>query len=500
MISAPLAMMLLILAPMLGGTLAFALPRSGRRVGLGVAAVGAFAAISLARRVIENGVLQHRVSGWGAPLGIELRADGLAAFMVLVVAAIGVAVTLYAQHYFEPTACHDDGNSPHRERYFWPLWLVAWTALNALFLSADAFNLYVTLEILGLSAVSLVALAGGRAALSAALRYLIISLTGSLLYLMGVALAYASTSTVDLALLSERLEPSPASWVALAFMTTGLLMKGALFPMHFWLPPAHTSAPAPVSAVLSALVVKAAFFFLLRLWFEAFSSVATPAAAQLLGALGAAAILWGSVQAFRQPRLKGVIAFSTVAQIGYLYLLFPLAVGRPDSLGAWTGVMLFLGAHALSKTAMFLAAGNVLHGAGHDRLHDLDGITHALPVSIAAFALGGASLVGLPPSGGFVGKWLFLSAGLSQGQWWWAAVTTAGTLVGAAYLMRVLTHAFTHVEEDVAPCRISPLMEWTAVALAVSAVLLGLGAGWPAELVQIGAPVSGVLLPGGPLP
>lgn len=500
MISATLAMMLVILVPLLGAALAFVYPSSGRGVGLGAAAVGALGAVSLARQVIEHGVLHHRVSGWGAPLGIELRADGLAAFMVLVVATIGAAVTLYAQHYFQPTACHDDGNSPHRDRYFWPLWLLACSSLNALFLSADVFNLYVTLEILGLAAVSLVALAGGRAALAAALRYLIIGLSGSLLYLMGVAVAYASTATVDLTLLSERLQPTPAGWAALALMTAGLLMKGALFPMHFWLPPAHANAPAPVSAVLSALVVKAALFIMLRLWFGAFSSVTTPAAAQALGALGAAAILWGGVQAFRQPRLKGVIAYSTVAQIGYLYLLFPLAIGRPDSLGAWTGVLLFLGAHALAKTAMFLAAGNIVHGAGHDRLADLDGITHALPVSIGAFAVAGASLVGLPPSGGFVGKWLFLSAGLSQGQWWWAAVTTAGTLLGAAYLMRVLTHAFTRVEEDVAPCQVSPLMEWIVAALALSAVLLGLGAGWPAELLRVGAPVGGALLPGGPLP
>ncbi|HPC83779.1 MAG TPA: proton-conducting transporter membrane subunit [Thermoanaerobaculaceae bacterium] len=494
------AIAVLVLGPLLAGAAALVAPRAGRWLGLGTAGASLWAAVALARHVLASGVIRHRVAGWGAPLGIELRADGLAAFMLLVVALVGTAVTVYAQHYFRPSACREKHHAPSAERWFWPLWLSAWTALNALFLGADVFNLYVTLELLGFAAAALVALAGGRAALAAALRYFLVGLAGSLLYLMGVALAYASTGTVDLSLLAQRFEAGPASLAALALMTVGLLAKGALLPLHFWLPPAHADAPTPVSAALSALVVKASFVILARLWLEAFAPVASPAAAQALGALGAAAVLWGGAQALRQARLKMVVAYSTVAQIGYLYLLFPLALQRPDNRGAWTGAMLFVAAHALAKTAMFFAAGNVLHGAGHDRLRDLDGLTHALPLSIAAFGLAGASLVGLPPSGGFVAKWLLLGAGLTQGQWWWVLLLAAGTLVGATYIMRVLTHAFTRFEEDPVPCPVSLLGEGTALGLALAAVLLGLGAGWPAELLQVGAPVAGPLLPGGIAP
>jgi multicomponent Na+:H+ antiporter subunit D len=214
-----------------------------------------------------------------------LHADGLSAMLVGAVAAIGVLISIHAHGEFDGSGGKE---SARRARYFWPLWLFLLAALNALFLSGDLFNLYVTLELLGLAAVALVALSGGRAALAAAERYLYVSLVGSLLYLMGVALLYGGHGTVDLALLAERVEPTTHARVALVLMTGGLMMKAALFPAHFWLPPAHSSAPAPVSAALSALVVKGGFYVLLRLWFEVFDGAAVPDAAQVVGALGAA--------------------------------------------------------------------------------------------------------------------------------------------------------------------------------------------------------------------
>ena len=175
----------------------------------------------------------------------------------------------------------------------------------------------------------LVCLDGRAETLAAALRYLLFALLGSVLYLLGTALLYGAYGTLDIVLLAE---PHPRRarrrWVAAALMTAGLLAKTALFPLHLWLPPAHAGAPAAASAVLSALVVKASFFLIVRLWFDVMPGVPMPAAAQLLAALGAAAILFGSVLALRQARLKLLIAYSTVAQIGYLFLMFPLAAGR----------------------------------------------------------------------------------------------------------------------------------------------------------------------------
>jgi multicomponent Na+:H+ antiporter subunit D len=317
-----------------------------------------------------------------------------------------------------------------------------------------------------------------------------VSLSASLFYLLGVALVYGQCATVDLLSLGAKAQPGPTLWVALALMTGALIAKAALFPLHFWLPAAHANAPAPVSALLSALVVKGPFYILLRLWFEAFPALITPALAQAFGALGAAAIFWGSIHALFQPRLKLLVAYSTVAQLGYLFLLFPLAAAREGSALAWSGGLVFLGAHACAKTAMFLIAGNILHAAGHDRIKDLDGFTHVLPISAFAFGLAGLSLVGLPPSSGFAGKWMLVSASLAQGQWWWVAVILLGSLLAAAYIMRVLSHGFTQVADPPTPNRVPPVMEWTALALAVVAVGLGLVASWPAELLRLAAPVT----------
>jgi len=448
-------------------------------LGLSAAIATAIASVALYLQLLDNGPLRYAVGGWGAPLGIELYADGLSVLMLLMSALVGLGVSLYALRYFK----HDA-----QPAGFWPLWLMMWTGLNALFLASDIFNLYVTLELIGLSAVALVALAGNRHALSGAMRYLLVSLLASLCYLLGVVLLYHAFGTVDIQLLGMAMKASPASYAALGLMVGGLLLKSALFPFHFWLPPAHASAPTPVSALLSALVVKASFYLLLRLWFDVFPA-ANVDFGWLLGTLGALAILWGSVQALRQSRLKMLIAYSTVAQLGYLFI--PFALLSPQ---AWQGGIYFVLSHALAKAAMFMAAGNILKFSGHDRITDLDRIAQRLPITMTAFCLAGVSLMGLPPSGGFIAKWLMLDAALTHQQWMWALVMIVGGLLAAAYVFKVVGYAFTKADvQDNKPAESIPaLMEWAPLALAVTAILLGLNANYPMALLSIGNPLAGV--------
>ena len=454
--------MVLILLPLAAAMIAFLWPRLAISLGLITAATQILAIAGLGWQIhsINNGAYHHAVGGWGAPLGIDLYADGLSLLMLTLTALVGMGVSIYSVVYFE------------REQAlrFWPIWLFLLAALNALFLTADIFNLYVTLELLGLAAVTLTALAGSHAALDGAMRYLLATLLGSLCYLLGVALLYHSYGTVDIAILAERVEATPAVWTALGLMGAGLILKTALFPLHFWLPTAHASAPAPVSAVLSALVIKAAFYILLRLWLTIFSPL-NDSAATLLGLLGAAAILWGSVQALRQTRLKLLIAYSTVAQIGYLFLAFPLAVAA--ALSTWNAVAYLALSHALAKAAMFLAAGNLLRFGGHDRIADLDRVVQRLPVTAGAFALAGVSIMGLPPSGGFVGKWLLLEAALQQSRWDLVLVMLLGGLLAAGYVFKVLGHSFTGATVTHEAGAVPKTMEWTALLLAMAAVMLG---------------------------
>ena len=469
----------IILLPLSGAVISFLLPHRVKALGV-LVALGVAAAVSgLGWQVVEQGAQRYTIGGWGAPLGIDLYADGLSLLMLMTTALVCLGISIYSTAYFKR-----DYFKRSRAIYFWPLWMFLWAALNALFLSSDIFNLYVTLELLGLSSVALIALAGGVDALTAAMRYLLVSLLGSLFYLLGVALLYHSFGSVDIFILSQQVKPLPAVWVAMALMSSGLLLKTALFPLHFWLPPAHASAPTPVSALLSALVVKASFYILVRLWMEIFP-VSNALPGQLLALLGALAIVWGGVQALRQTRLKMLIAYSTVAQLGYLFLAFPLG-----SYIAWKGVFFLLLSHALAKTALFMSAGNILHFGGHDRIEDFDHVVQYQPLTSTAFALAGVSIVGLPPSGGFIGKWLLLEAAIQSGQWWLVIIMIAGSLLAAAYIFKVIGYAFTQSRISHQTRTVPVRMEWTALVLALSAILLGLIAPWPLALMDIGLPFA----------
>lgn len=455
-------------------------PRLAPRLALPGAAAMLAAAAAVLREVLAGGPQRLALGGWSAPLGIELYADGLSALMLATTAVVAALVSLYARAYFRL-----QGGA---ER-FWPLWWLLWAGMNAVYLSADVFNFYVTLELVALAAIALVVLGGERAGLAAALRYLVAALFGSTAYLLGVALLYGAHGTLALDGLGERVAAGPYSALALALMGAGLALKTALFPLHSWLPPAHGAALAPVSAALSALVVKASFYLLLRLWFEVFGAAAGAAAAQALGALGAAAVLWGTVAALRQRRLKMLVAYSTVAQLGYLFLVFPLATGTAAASAAlaWNGALVYLVSHALAKSAMFLAAGAIVHAWGEDDIEHLEGTAARLPWSLFAFGLAGASLMGLPPSGGFTGKWLLLRSALDAGQWWWAAALLAGGLLTAVYVFRVLRSAFVPPRPERVLHPIPRAMQLTALALAAASALLGLGAAAPAELLYRGA-------------
>ncbi|MGM8898400.1 MULTISPECIES: complex I subunit 5 family protein [unclassified Psychrobacter] len=476
LLNVPWAVTLIVL-PFMTAMIVFMWPRAARSLVLLCSCLMVVAVSGLALQVWNQGVFQHSIGGWGAPLGIEWYADGFSLVLLAATALVGAGCSFYASVYF----------SAEQAQRFWPIWLLLLAALNALFLSADLFNLYVTLELMGLAAVALTALSGSRDALSGAMRYLLATMAGSITYLLGVVLLYHTFGSVDIFILAERITPEPAAWAALVLMIVGLVLKTALFPLHFWLPPAHASAPSPVSAVLSSLLVKASFYILVRLWVSIFDPMSGDVVAELLGMMGAVAILWGSVQALRQTHLKLLVAYSTVAQIGYLFLVFPLAA----SPRAWSAVAILILSHALAKSAMFLAAGNLFRFGGHDRILDLDRVVQRLPISVFAFALAGVAIMGLPPSGGFISKWLLLEVALVQGRWDLALVILLGGLIAALYVFKVLGRCFTQAKVTHEPRAVPARMEWAAFLLACGAIILGFAAVPFISLLQIGTPFSG---------
>jgi formate hydrogenlyase subunit 3/multisubunit Na+/H+ antiporter MnhD subunit len=467
-------LVLSIVVPVAGVLLAFVLgDRYARLVAFAVIPLGLAVTVAiLAVLPQSDGPIVYLLGAWPPPLGIALRADGLSAVMLAATAAVICTVAVFAAADF--SAATGNTRAPFA---FWILLLATWAALSTIFLAGDLFSLYVALELLTFAAVPLVSLEGRTETLRAAMRYLLFALFGSVLYLLGTALLYALHGTLDVVLLSRGVSAEPAGLIAAALMTTGLLAKTALFPLHLWLPPAHAGAPSAASAILSGLVVKGSFFVIVRLWFNVMPGLPSSTAMQLLAALGAAAIVLGSIVALCQERLKLLIAYSTVAQIGYLFLMFPLALGagKLESGGALAGGLLQTISHATAKAAMFMSAGSIYATLGQDRIAGLCGIGRRLPISVLAFALGGLALMGLPPGAGYLAKELLLQAAAERGQWWWALALQTGGFFTGAYVVLVLTYAMAPATEPMRVNKTVPrIAELAALALALCSLLLGL--------------------------
>jgi formate hydrogenlyase subunit 3/multisubunit Na+/H+ antiporter MnhD subunit len=477
-----------IILPVIGMLLALALRGPyPEHIALVVMPAGVAVAVVITAELWRaRSVLQYFVGGWAPALGVAFRADGLSAVMMLTSALLISGIGLFARAQF-PSSLRREARAPS---VFWILLLAIWGALNAVFIGG---NLLIFMRSRAADLRRGAAGVSGRPSGDHRGCTALSAFRIARFYLLGAVLLYSAYGTLDIAMLSGRIHPEPASWAAISLMTAGLLAKAALYPFHLWLPPAHAGAPAPASAILSGLVVKAPFFLVVRLWFDVMPRMPERAAAQLLGVLGAAAIIFGSVMALCQMRLKLLIAYSTVAQIGYLFLMFPLAIrpetGHPWSTTAWTGGVLQAISHAFAKAAMFMAAGLIAEALGHDRIERLAGAGRALPITVFALGLGGLSLMGLPPSGGFIAKAMLLTAAVSEGQWWWAVVVLAGGLLAGGYVFLVLARALT---DPIEPLRLSATVsvrrQVVVLAVALCAILLGFVPLRPWELLQIGRP------------
>ncbi|MGV1099302.1 complex I subunit 5 family protein [Thiovibrio sp. JS02] len=466
----------LIVLPLAAALAGFLLPGRLRFVALAGSGGALLCLAGLAGRFCATGSFRHAVGGWGAPLGIDQAVDGPALILLMMTAVVGSAVSLYAEAYFGERLKKKKRRGLHTEqrRFFWPLWFLLWAGLNNLFLAADIFNQYVSLELIGLASVALTALSGKAPARFAAMRYLLVSMAGSLCFLLGIALLYAAYGVLDLVALRSLLVPGGAARFIFALIIVGLLLKTAIFPLHFWLPPAHANAMAPVSALLSALVVKAGFFLVLRFWFGLFAPLVNPGLASLLAALGVCAMLWGSIQALRQQRLKMLVAYSTVAQLGLLPIALSLTAFAASPAEALFVLLLFMVAHACAKAAMFLASGTIWLSLGHDLISRLAPARRQLPIVTFALALAGLSLIGLPPGGGFVAKWSMLSLAVAGGSWFSGLAIICGSLLTTFYIYRLIRPWFNREGGGTA---VAPdchwLLHWLPMGLALLALCLG---------------------------
>ncbi len=474
-------MTLTLFVPLFGAIAAFVLPRAAAGIGLVSVLATCGAVVWLAVDVLAAGAVSVPLGGWEPPLGIALRADGLSVAMLAMTGAVGLLVSVGAL---------DALRDARQRQYFWPLWLLLLSGMNGVYLSTDIFNLYVMIEVIALAAVGLTVLSGTREALRAGLEYMYASILGALLFLMGVGFVYLQIGRLDFAGLIAA-EASAGLSAALALMLVGLLLKTALFPLHFWLPAAHANATAPASALLSGLVVKASLYIFLRL--TTYMPLPDEILITLIGALGAGAVIWGGIQALRAERLKMLVAWSTVVQIGLIFIAFARA-GQVGLTESWKAAALLILAHGIAKAAMFLAAGRIRDEVGHDIIRDLDRSAVRPTLAQFTFALAAISLIGLPPSLGFIGKWSLMEGAMAAGYWHWVGVTMMGTMLSVAYFSRVFAGflRFDRVRAPVGEHQGWALADAAPLTLAVSAITLGLMAAPILAFIEIGYPFGAI--------
>lgn len=391
----------------------------------------------LLQQVLETGPFSYLMGGWAAPWGIEYRVDQLDAFVLVIVSAIASVVSVYAR---KSVAAEID---PDRQYLFYAMFVLCLCGLLGMAITGDAFNLFVFLEISSLSTYVLVGMGRDRRALTASLRYLILGTVGATFYVIGIGLAYMMTGTLNMADLAQRL-PAMAHTstvrAALAFLVVGIGLKMAAFPLHAWLPNAYTHAPSAAAALLAGTATKVSVYVFLRIVLGVFGATGLLTAlpvAQILMALALAAMFVCSAVALWQPDLKRALAYSSVAQIGYILL----GVALLSETGLAAGIV-HLFNHAVMKTALFLALGAVALRLGSTRIDAIRGIGRKMPLTMAAVVVAGLSLIGVPLTVGFVSKWTLVEAALEGGLWPVAVLILLSSLLAVAYVWRIVEAAW----------------------------------------------------------
>ena len=404
---------------------------------LGVSWIVLGNALLVLNGVLAEGCLSYDIGAWAAPYGIEYRVDAVGAFVVLIVAGVGALILPFAYKSVRKEIPQE------RIGLFYTCYLLCLTGLLGIVVTGDAFNLFVFLEIASLSSYTLISLGRDRRALTAAFQYLIMGTIGATFILIGVGLLYMMTGTLNMSDLAQRL-PLEADTrtvrTAFAFLTVGASLKLALFPLHLWLPNAYTYAPSAVSAFLAATATKVAVYVMLRFFFTIFgvefSFGAMPVGSIFL-ILALIAMLVASTVALFQEDIKRMLAYSSVAQIGYIILGISLV-----SVTGLTAGIIHLFNHALMKGALFMAMGCIFYRLGSVHIRDLDGIARHMPWTMAAFVVGGLSLIGVPLTTGFISKWYLVQAALEDSQWLAAIVILFSSLLAVMYVWRIVEIAY----------------------------------------------------------
>ncbi|WP_218934081.1 monovalent cation/H+ antiporter subunit D family protein [Rubripirellula lacrimiformis] len=449
-------------------------------------------AVWMMQKVMQTGTIRYDIGGWEPPYGIEYVVDSLSAFVILFVSAIGLLTLIYAP----PSVKKEIPESKHY--LFYATFMLCMTGLLGMCVTGDLFNVFVFLEISSLSSYALISLGRTRRAPLAALQYLILGSVGATFILIGIGLLYQMTGTLNMADIAARIDTvhGPRTMVvALAFLTIGLYIKMAVYPLHTWLPNAYTYAPSVVTVFVAATATKVSVYAFLRLIYGiitpefAFDMLPLDLALRILALVG---IFAASLAAIFQDNVKRLLAYSSVAQIGYMLL----GISMNSSTGLTAGIVHMFN-HAIIKGGLFMVVGCFAYRIGSVQLSDWKGAGRTMPWTAFAWAVGGLGLIGVPLTAGFVSKWLLLTAAMESELWPVAVLMLFSSLLAVIYVWRVLETLYFQEPTGAAKKAVeAPLrMLVPTYLLAGATILFGV---WTTYSAGLAANAASMLLGGTP--
>jgi len=405
---------LIVVLPLLAGAIAAILPSRHFAWGttLLVTLICVGIAFALVLQIFGGDTIHYKLGGWDPPHGIAYVVDGLNAPVLLLISAMALLCTVYGL----PTISAEV--EPKKRAPFYAAFLICIAGLLGMVITGDAFNVFVFLEVSSISTYSLVAMGASRdrRALSAAYNYLIMGSIGATFFVIGLGFLYMETGTLNIADMGRILRDidggSRVSQVAFGFIIVGLGLKLAMFPLHTWLPGAYAQSPTLVTVFLASTATKAALYLMLRFAFTVFDigfDYVLLVVSYMLAGLGVLGMLLGSLQAIFQTDVRRTLAFSSVAQVGYMLL----------GIGLGT------------------------------RTSDFNGLAKTMPWTMGGFTLGGLSLIGVPFTAGFVSKWRLVEAAAESGWWWAVSIIVVSSVLAIIYIGRIILAAYFQPPPDV---------------------------------------------------
>jgi multicomponent Na+:H+ antiporter subunit D len=398
--------------------------------------------VGILDRVITQGKpIHYYLGGWKPPWGIAYFIDHLSAYMAIIVAAVALLVAIYSKRSIEREI--PENKIPQ----LYTLFLLNVTGLLGITVTGDLFNLYVLLEVASFSAYALIAI-GEEGALIASFRYVVMGTIGACLYLLGVGIVYSMTGSlnmVDVSHILPHLYHSKTIALAFTFFLIGIAIKMALYPLHAWLPDAYTRAPSAMSALMAPTMTKVGCYILIRIMFSVFEprfSIAYMPVTTILGWLAVIALIVGSIYAIAQDDLKRMLAYSTVAQIGYIVLGIALA-NKTGLIGS----LLHILAEAFTKGCLFLIAGAIMYKLGMRTIGQFKHLFWKMPFTMIAFVIAAFSMIGIPPTCGFFSKLYLLLGAVEAKGWFFVAALLISVVLNIVYFFNVIKRAFFEPSE-----------------------------------------------------